>query len=302
VASIDGNGLACDALPAASLTNTIALILRGTCSFESKLNNAQNAGAIAALVYAAAEAPEPIGMNAGAATLPAEMIGHAAGASIKELLAGGPRVGTLSFTIGAVSVNANRRSSFSAAGPNVDNSIKPDLVAAGSDIYTATQRFDRNGDMYSADGFVLVNGTSFSAPIVAGAVALLKSARPGLSVDQYRSLIINNTVDAYLRSGAVAGMQIAGSGSLDALAAIDAKVAAFPALLSFGVGGADPRIRRTLALSNLGTAEDTFYIETNSRDGNAGPVADAVVIAAGSTVEVPVSWNADSLTPGVHEG
>ncbi len=305
VAPLDKDGLACNALPAGSLNGAIAFISRGTCTFEVKLGNAQRAGAVAALVYTTEQSPAPIPMSVGAATLPAEMIGYADGVAIKGLLAqagGGSRVATLGFALGAVAVPANRRGSFSAAGPNVDVSIKPDLVAAGVDIYTATQRFDRTGDMYSADGFTLVNGTSFSAPIVAGAVALLKAARPGLSVDQYRSLIINNTMDSYTASGEPAGIQVAGAGSLDALAALGATVTAYPASLGFGSGGADPNMRRTLTLANLGSAEETYFIETSVRKGAAGPVADSITIAAGATAEIPVTWNAGGLAAGTHEG
>jgi subtilisin family serine protease len=295
-------GLACDSFAGGSLNGKVALILRGTCTFETKLNNAQRAGAIAGLVYAAESAPEPIGMSVGAATLPAEMVSFQAGSAIRNLLAQGTQVATLSFTLGPVPVAANRRSSFSSAGPNVDISIKPDLVAAGSNIYMATQTLDRNGDMYSSDGFLMANGTSFSSPIVAGAVALLKSARPGLSVDQYRSLIINNTVDAYTGTGDLAGIQATGSGSLDALAALNAMVTASPTSLGFGSGSADARMSRILTLTNLGTAEDTFFIDTNSRDGSAGPFAASVTVPAGSAVTVPVVWNADRLPAGTHEG
>ena len=161
-AALDNLGLACTALPTGSLNGTVALILRGACTFETKLINAQRAGAVAALVYSTEQAPDPIPMNVGAATLPAEMIGYGDGVAVKSKLAAqGSGVATLNFTSGAVSVTANRRSSFSAAGPNVDAAIKPDLVAAGSDVYTATQTVDGNGDMYSASGFVLVDGTSF---------------------------------------------------------------------------------------------------------------------------------------------
>src|SRR5262249_2889398 len=155
VAALDGDGLACNSFPAGSLNGAIALILRGTCNFEVKLNNAQRAGAIAGLVYAAEASPDPIGMSVGAATLPAEMISFADGAAIKNQLAQGQTLATVSFTIGPFAVPANRRSSFSSAGPNVDVSIKPDLVAVGSNVYTATQTFDRNGEMYSSNGFVL---------------------------------------------------------------------------------------------------------------------------------------------------
>ncbi|HEV2446901.1 MAG TPA: S8 family serine peptidase, partial [Candidatus Sulfopaludibacter sp.] len=47
----DGSGLACSPLPPNSLTGSIALIFRGTCYFEVKLDNAQAAGAVAAIVY-----------------------------------------------------------------------------------------------------------------------------------------------------------------------------------------------------------------------------------------------------------
>ena len=304
VASLDNNGLACASLAAGSLSRAIALILRGDCTFETKLDNAQRAGAAAALVYAAEASPEAINMSVGAATLPAEMISFAGGAAIKLLLAQGQRVATLSFTVGPFAVPSNRRSSFSSAGPSVDAAIKPDLVAAGSDIYTATQRLDRNGDMYSADGFVLVSGTSFSAPIVAGAVALIKSARPGLTADQLRSLIIDNTANAYTGSGELAGVQVAGAGSLDALAALNATVTANPVSLGFGPGGADPRLSRSLLLTNLGTAQDTFFLEANVRTGgDTGPApASTVVIGARASVNVPVTWNASGLTPGPHEG
>ena len=51
VAQIGKDSLACTALPAGSLTGAIALIQRGTCDFNAKINNAQAAGAVGAIVY-----------------------------------------------------------------------------------------------------------------------------------------------------------------------------------------------------------------------------------------------------------
>ena len=51
VAKLGNDGLACSALPAGSLAGAIALIQRGTCFFSDKINNAQNAGAIAVVIY-----------------------------------------------------------------------------------------------------------------------------------------------------------------------------------------------------------------------------------------------------------
>ena len=305
-ASVEGGGgpLACNAFPANSMRGAVALILRGTCTFEIKLGNAQNAGAVAALVYATEQSPSPIGMNVGAATLPAEMIAFSDGAAIKKRLAEqSGAVATLNFTRSAVTIPAGRRTDFSAAGPNVDAAIKPDLVAVGSSVYTATQTLDSGGDMYSSTGFVLVDGTSFSSPIVAGAVALLKSARPGLTVDQYRSLVIDNTSDAFTAKGQLAPLQQTGAGTLDVLAALNSPVTAVPASLSFGAGSGDPRRRLSMTLANLGGGDDTFFIETAPRAGSSSaPVADSVRIAAGGSKEVPVTWNADGLAPGAYEG
>lgn len=48
---------ACEALPAGSLSGRVAFINRGTCSFEVKVVNAQNAGAVAAIIGNLATSP-----------------------------------------------------------------------------------------------------------------------------------------------------------------------------------------------------------------------------------------------------
>ena len=63
VAQFDTNGLACQALPADKLSGKIAFILRGTCTFDTKLANAQQAGAIGALVYTSQSAPDAFTMG-----------------------------------------------------------------------------------------------------------------------------------------------------------------------------------------------------------------------------------------------
>jgi subtilisin family serine protease len=46
---------------------------------------------------------------------------------------------------------------------------------------------------YSANGFMAVDGTSFSAALTAGAAALAIQAHPGLRGTQVRSLIVNSS-------------------------------------------------------------------------------------------------------------
>src|SRR5207342_104687 len=68
---------ACSALKnATSVAGNIALIERGGCEFQVKIKNAEDAGAVGAIVYNDA-AGEPIVMNgdAGVVHIPAVMIG-----------------------------------------------------------------------------------------------------------------------------------------------------------------------------------------------------------------------------------
>jgi subtilisin family serine protease len=305
VATLDQNGLSCGTLPAGSLQGRVALILRGDCTFETKINNARSAGAIAVLVYAAQSAPDPFIMDIGAATLPAEMIGYDDGILVKQAIAAnGAPTTTLRFTLGAVFMDADRLASFSPTGPGVDTGIKPDLVAVGTDVYVATQRLDPAGDMYDSTGFLLTDGTSFSTPIVAGAAALVKAARPGLTVDQYRSLLINSAAAVDAKPGTPAHAQQAGSGLLNVAAAVRGTASAVPATLNFGTGGAQPALNRTLVITNLASTAETYSIEVTPRGEDFAPVAatNTVQLAPGASMELPVSWTGSTLAAGPHEG
>ena len=79
------------------------------------------------------------------------------------------------LTVGAVDANGYR-ASFSSVGPTYDGRIKPDVMAMGEGTYVA-----------SGDGwwpYYNGNGTSFATPVLAGAVACLRQARPYASVQQ----------------------------------------------------------------------------------------------------------------------
>ncbi len=304
VSALDQNGLACSPLPASSLNGKIALILRGTCTFEEKLANAQAAGAIAAIVYAAESSPNPISMAVGAATLPAEMISNQDGVRIRNALASGDVVATIHFTLSAVPIPPDRLADFSAAGPGVSGLIKPELSAVGESIYVATQSFDRNGDMYDPSGYILTDGTSFSTPLIAGAAALLKSARPGLTVDQYRSLLIGTAAPVSSTTGDAATIQQGGAGVLDALAALNSPVSAVPATLSFGAGGSEIQFSKTVTLTNLSGRKDTFTIAVVPSRGDSAPSpgARSVDLAPGASMNFPLLWEASEMPPGTYEG
>jgi minor extracellular serine protease Vpr len=299
VSTLDQDGLACLPLPTGSLQGRIAFILRGQCTFEEKLNNVQRAGAIAALIYTQQSQPDPITMSVGTATLPASMISYAAGVDIVQRLARNPALtATLTFTIGEVMASTDGLVGFSSKGPSVDLSVKPDLVAVGTNFYTAAQKFDRRGALYDANGYTLTQGTSFSTPLLAGAAAVLKAARPGLTLAQYRSLLINT---AGTWSGSV---QQIGAGILDLSAAVRATAAAFPTAVSFEAGAASPNVSRSLTISNVGTASTVFRLSTAPTAGAPAPVLSAgtVSLDPGASTQITVTFSASSLAPGQYEG
>ncbi len=302
---IDRNGEGCEAYPSRALQGVIALIRRGTCTFDEKITNAARAGAIGVLVSAREDAPDPFTKSVTTASLPAQMISYDAGESLRQIIsADGSRTVTMQFAVGPVSTVANRLAGYSSTGPGVDLSIKPDIMAGGTDFYTATQTFDRRGDMYTANGFILVDGTSFSTPFVAGVAALIKSARPGLTVDQYRSLIINTGRALTARDGSALGAQSGGAGSVDAAAALNATATLAPVSLSFGSGSADAQFSRKFTLTNLSGSEETFSVnvETNGCPSAPAVSTDTVAIAPGATAEVGVAWNPAGLPTGACEG
>ena len=67
-----------------SLSGSIALIFRGICTFETKLNNAQAAGAVGGLVYDNVDQEAPVTMAMGTANLPSEMISYQDGLALKK--------------------------------------------------------------------------------------------------------------------------------------------------------------------------------------------------------------------------
>lgn len=80
------------------------------------------------------------------------------------------------LTVGAVD-DSGIRAYFSSMGPTYDGRIKPDVMAMGEGTYVASGY----GNWYP---YYNGNGTSFSCPVLAGAVACLRQARPYASVQE----------------------------------------------------------------------------------------------------------------------
>ncbi len=297
VFQLDQDGLACLPFPFNTFNGKIAFIKRGSCTFEEKLNNVGRAGAIAAVIYTD---DRPLSyMNVGSATLPGLMITNSAGVAIKEKLASKPSArASLNFRLTSIPADADEVAAFSSRGPNVDGSIKPDLVATGSDFYTATEKSIQDGELYDPSGYTIVDGTSFAVPLVAGAAAMIKGARPGLTAAQYRSLLINSA------SPITSRVQESGAGVLNVEAAMKSTLAIAPTSLNFKTGGADPNLSQTLTISNVGNSAESYSLTVVPRDAGAAPTLGTATVSVepGKSATVPVKFTASGLTAGRYEG
>src|SRR5258708_7201327 len=138
VTSVGGDSLGCSAYPANSLQGMVAVIKRGTCFFDDNSNNAQNAGAVAAVIYDnTAEAL--LGMQI-TATLPATSISQANGQDLVARIKANSNLKVLVDFTGnyALPQASDNMSVFSSSGPTAGGGIKPDLVATGHPVVTAT--------------------------------------------------------------------------------------------------------------------------------------------------------------------
>ncbi len=299
----DPTGTLCLPPPSGAFEGKAVLILRGNCIFQTKLNNAQVGGARAAIVYATEAAPDPFTMSVDGAQLPAMMMSFGNGIKLKNLLKEGSTAVTLYFAEIAIAQPSNQLSEFSSRGPAVNIGIKPDILAVGGDVSTATQSKFPDGGNYDRRGYTVLEGTSFSAPAIAGAMAVVKGARPGLNSAQYRSLIVNSASPMILSNGTVAPVMMAGAGLLDLDAAVRNTTVLAPVTMSFGVGGLNPEMSRMVEVTNLGNESDTFSITIQSTDPLSATAEPATLeIPSGETRKFNLNFQGKDIANGEYQG
>jgi subtilisin family serine protease len=122
---------------------------------------------------------------------------------------GAPGARPFAYAAGAYDIN-NQIASFSSRGPGLGSDIKPNLSAPGVNVRSSVP-----------GGYGNMSGTSMASPHIAGSVALLWSAAPGLrgDIDKTHKLLDKSgtDVDATQCGGTKADNNVFGEGRLNAL-------------------------------------------------------------------------------------
>ena len=173
------------------VSGNIAYIQRGGCSFEAKIANADDAGAVAVLVFNIAGKPIVMTGASGLSNIPALMIGQADGNLILDEINADQTVNLVLDKGFFLTENetGNIMGSFSARGPAlVQDILKPDVTAPGINILAGFTPDAANS--VAGENFAYLTGTSMATPHVAGVAALLRQAHPEWSPATIKSALM----------------------------------------------------------------------------------------------------------------
>jgi subtilisin family serine protease len=297
VASQDATELACAPLPPGVFAGKAVLVARGECTFELKVTHATAAGATAVVLYSDAARPgDFITPALTQARLPTVFLTRADGLRLREELERSGEVSIeLDFALNPRPVDPRRIAQFSSRGALPGIPPKPDLLAVGTNVYTAAQSNNPNGDVYASNGYATLNGTSFSSPIAAGIAALLKAARPGLSPADYRSLLISSS---QRWTGSKPWDVAAGGAGLVSLpGALAAPLSFVPASTHFWAD------EHWIEVRNQRAEGVVYRLRVEASQGVAPELnATELYVPGMGSEHFRVSLNRASLEPGIHSG
>ena len=313
-----------------NLSNEIALIRRGTCTFTTKVRNAQNAGAIGVIVINSQQG-DPIAMaqdgTSPVPTIPAVMVSITNG----NLMANNsPNTVTVDgtnpqefFSDGA---GADILASFSSRGPpplqvpgvgngQPQDKIKPDVVAPGVNVYSSVPSFA----CASPPCFAFFQGTSMATPHVAGSAALLIQLHPNWSPEQVKSALVNSAhrpVKSSTSTSALLNPMTRGAGRIDLAAAsqVSATLETSPtsstlsngqASFSFGQLQASSQTRSfTITLTSVSTSTITYAVSIMPAVAGPSitPSVTSLTLSAGGTATVDISLTLSPSLAGAFYG
>jgi Subtilase family/Bacterial Ig domain len=186
--------------------------------------------------------------------------------------------------------------SFTSSGLTpFGHALKPDVTAPGAQVLSSTL------PEFAGDQFAVLDGTSFSAPHVAGVAALLTQRHPSWTPQQMKSALMSTAGPAWATTSQTeeASVLVEGAGLVNVATADKPLVFTDPQSLSFGylVAGAGANSRSiSVALTDAGGGEGTWVADVNAQVASAGATVEAapVTLVPGGTAVMQITARASA--------
>ncbi|MBK7455681.1 MAG: S8 family serine peptidase [Anaerolineales bacterium] len=209
-------------------------------------------------------------------------------------------------------------STFTSRGPARGGTmLKPDITAPGDTILSTSNRTGNQGEN--------ISGTSMAAPHIAGVMALLREIHPDWTVAELKALAMNTATNDLFTGPSLTGNKYTptrvGAGRVNVPNAASSNVIAYyknnpgQVNISFGsvevvnsLTGVDKTIVKSITLSNMGGASESYNVTFDSRylsatnpgltftllsAGNVA-ISNPVTVPAYGTVEIKVQVSLDA--------
>jgi minor extracellular serine protease Vpr len=302
--SVSSNG--CSAL--SGLAGEIALIPRGTCTFSTKIRNAQDAGAVGVVIRNNVGGP-PISMaqdgTPNQPTIPGVMVANTTGA----LLATGHDgdSATINATPSYVQdlSTSGVLASFSSRGPtNVDFRVKPDVTAPGVNVLSSIPGTGPESCApFGPPCWAFFQGTSMATPHLAGSAAVVLGQHPTWPAWAVRSAIVNTADPSVLKTSngtcCDTNANDVGSGLENLGSAVSASLGLDPVSVSFGAVPSGSSQTKSFDVTIMNLTSGTLAVPAPSISGTTGAGVSFSAsggpfsLAAGGTAKVTVTMAAD---------
>jgi minor extracellular serine protease Vpr len=280
-----------DELEKIDVKDSILIVKRGSDTdgellyFSVKEKNAANAGAKALIIYNNLQ-----GMFLGelihefmeigyAPQIPVVSMDREEGIEIKESIEKNSQGNLHLF------YNPDFVTHFSSRGPVSPFYIKPDIVAPGAYINTTQNNA----------GYNFTSGTSFAAPHVSGAAALLLQKNPELHNHEIKSILLTTVEPVSDAYGQEFSVHESGAGRLDIENAYNAKLVISPPNLVVNVSSKQQIAEKQFELKPIDGTLDNLYVEFD------GPESTKFShIIEGNTLQITLNVSEEEF--GNHEG
>jgi subtilisin family serine protease len=276
--------------PSGALRGAIALVSRGGCPYSVKSARARDAGATG-MVIAENRPGDP---TFALFSIAGGTISDLDGSRLRAAAAGSGGAVTVRFSREVLEVPttwAGVPTSFTSSGLTpFGHALKPDVTAPGDQILSSTL------PEFAGDEYAVLGGTSFSAPHVSGAAALLVQRHPSWTAPQVKSALMSTAGPAFGDTSLTqeASVLIQGAGLVSVGTADRPLIFTDPQSLSFGYLPANAANASSKAVSvtvsDAGNGAGTWTTEIQAQVASNGATVEAapVTLASGGSAVVQV--------------